>query len=134
MLNLESVLKNETHKLRWDFKIQTDHLILAKQQDLIITDKKRELAKLWTLLSWHTTKRNFQESEKKDKRLDLGRKWKKVRNMKVTFIPIVIGTLGTVTKGLIKGLENLEITRQVGTIQTTTLLRSARILRRVLET
>ena len=29
--------------------------------------------------------------------------------MKVTFIPIVIDALGTVTKGLIQGLEDLEI-------------------------
>ena len=54
--------------------------------------------------------------------------------MKVTFIPIVIGALGTATKGLIKGLEKLEITGRVLTTQTTTLLRTARILRRVLET
>ena len=54
--------------------------------------------------------------------------------MKVTMIPIVIGALGTVTKRLIKGLEDLEITGQVETIQITTLLRLARILRRVLET
>ena len=54
--------------------------------------------------------------------------------MKVTFIPIVIGALGTVTEGLLKGLEDLEISGQVETIQTSILLRSARILRRVLET
>ena len=54
--------------------------------------------------------------------------------MKVTVIPIVIGALGTVTKGLVKGLDNLEIEGQVEKIQTTALLRSARILRRVLET
>ena len=29
--------------------------------------------------------------------------------MKVTQIPIVIGALGTVIKGLVKGLEDLEI-------------------------
>ena len=40
--------------------------------------------------------------------------------MKVTVEPIVIGTLGTVTKGLVQGLEDLEITRRVETIQTTT--------------
>ena len=40
----------------------------------------------------------------------------------------------TVTKGLLKGLENLEVGGRVETIQTTTLLRTARILRRVLET
>ncbi len=54
--------------------------------------------------------------------------------MKVTLIPIVIGVLGTVTKGLVQGLEDLEIRGRVETIQTTVLLRSARILRGVLET
>ena len=59
--------------------------------------------------------------------------WKKLWNMKVTFLPIIIGALGTVTEGLLKGLEDLEIRELVETIQTTTLLTSARILRRILE-
>ena len=54
--------------------------------------------------------------------------------MKVTIIPIVIGAFGTVTKGLLKGLEVLEVGGRVETIQTTTLVRTARILRRVQET
>ena len=54
--------------------------------------------------------------------------------MKVTIVPIVIGALKTITKGLLKGLEDLEIGGQTETIQTTALLRTARILRRVLET
>ena len=54
--------------------------------------------------------------------------------MQVTIIPIVIGAFGTVTKVLLKGLEELEIGGRVETIKTTTLLRTARILRRVLET
>ena len=49
-------------------------------------------------------------------------------------IPIVIGALGKVTKRLVQGLEDLKITGQVETDQTTALLRSVRILRRVLET
>ena len=54
--------------------------------------------------------------------------------MKVTIVPIVIGALSTVTKGLLKGLEDLEVGGRVETIQTTALLRTAKILRRVLET
>ena len=54
--------------------------------------------------------------------------------MKVTIVPIVIGVLGTVTKWLLKGLEDLEVGGRVETIRTTALLRTARILRRVLET
>ena len=49
-------------------------------------------------------------------------------------IPIVIGAFGTVTKGLLKGLEELEVGGCVETIQTTALLGTAGILRRVLET
>ena len=54
--------------------------------------------------------------------------------MQVTFIPIVIGVLGTVTEELIKGLEDMEIKGQVKDIKTTASLRSASILKRVLET
>ena len=54
--------------------------------------------------------------------------------MKVTIVAIVIGALGTITKGLLKGLEDLEVGGRVETIQMTTLLRTARILRRFLET
>ena len=54
--------------------------------------------------------------------------------MKVTIVPIVIGALGTVTKGLLKVLEDLEIGGRVETIQTTALLGTTRILRWVLET
>ena len=54
--------------------------------------------------------------------------------MKVTIMPIVIGALDTITKGLLKGLEDLEVGGRVETIQTIPPLRTARILRRVLET
>ena len=52
----------------------------------------------------------------------------------MTIVPIVIGAFGTVSIGLLKGLEDLEDGRQVETIQMTALLRTARILRRVIET
>ena len=46
-----------------------------------------------------------------------------------SFIPIVIGAFDTVTKGLLKGLKDIEGGGRVKSIQT-----SARIMRRVLET
>ena len=49
-------------------------------------------------------------------------------NMKVTVLPIVIGVLGTINKRLVQGLDDLEIARQVETIQTY-FLSSARIVR-----
>ena len=56
----------------------------------------------------------------------------KLCNMKEAVIPITIGILGTVTKGLVHEPEDLEIRGQMETIQTTASLRSARILRRFL--
>ena len=76
----------------------------------------------------------LKECEKKDKYLDLARELKKLWDMKVTIIPIVIGAFGTVSKELLKGQEDLEVEGRVETIQTTAFLRTARIMRKVLET
>ena len=60
----------------------------------------------------------LKESEKNDKYLDLaGELKKKLRNLEMTVIPIVVGAFGTVTKGLLKGLADLEIRGRVDTIQ-----------------
>ena len=128
MHNPESILENETHKLLWNFEIQTDHLILARWPDLIIINKKKkkkkkkELAELWTFLSQLTKEY-----------LDLAKELKKLWNMKVIVIPIVISALGTVSEGLVKGLKDLEIRGREETIQTTALLWLARILKRDLK-
>ena len=63
----------------------------------------------------------LKESKKKDKYLDLARELKKLWNMQATIIPIVIGAFGTVTKGFLKRMEDLEVGGQVETIQTTAL-------------
>ena len=54
--------------------------------------------------------------------------------MKVTIVLFVIGAFGTKTKGLLKGLKDLEAGGRVEIIKMTALLRTARIPRSVLET
>ena len=44
--------------------------------------------------------------------------------MKVTFIPIVIGAFGTVTKELLKGLEDLEVGSRGGDHQNNSIIES----------
>ena len=46
-------------------------------------------------------RRKLKECEKKDRYLDLARELKKLWNMKVAIISIVIGAFGTVTKVLL---------------------------------
>ena len=54
--------------------------------------------------------------------------------MKVRIVPIVIGAFGTVTEGLLKNQGDSEFGGRTETIQTKALLKTARILRKVLET
>ena len=128
MHNPAPVLENDTHKLLWDFNIQTDHLISARRPDLIIINKKKRICKIVDFAVPVDYRINLKECEKKDKYLDLARELKKLWNMKVMIVPIVIGAFGIITKGLLKGLEDLEFGGRVETIQMTALLR------RVLET
>ena len=102
--------------------------------DLIIINKKKRICKIVDFTVLADYRIHLKEFEKKDKYPDLARELKKLWIMKVTIVPIVIGAFGTKTKGLLKGLEDLEVGGRVETIQMTTLLRTARILRRVLET
>ena len=43
MHNPGPVLENDTHKLLWNFNIQTDHLISARRSDLIIINQKKKI-------------------------------------------------------------------------------------------
>ena len=52
----------------------------------------------------------------------------------VPIVPIVTGAFGTITKGLLKDLEDLEVDGRQETMQMTALLRTAIILIRFLET
>ena len=61
---------------------------------------------------------------------EIARMW----NMRaVQVIPIVVGSLGSVTKNVDKWLENLDIKISISLLQKTMLLGTARILRKVLE-
>ena len=97
------------HKIFRDFEIQADHLISARQPDLVIVNKKTRTCWIvnFVVLADHRVK--LKEVEKRDKYLDLAREFKKQWNMRVTVIPIVVGALGIVIKGLTQGLEDLGI-------------------------
>ena len=134
MHNPESILENEMHQVLWDFEIQMDHLTLVRWLDLVIVNKKKIADWIvdFAFLADHRVK--LKESEKRDKYPDLVRGLKKLWNLKVMVILIVIGVLSTVTKGLVQGMVDLEIRAREETTQTTALLRLARILRRDLKT
>ena len=75
MHNPTPVLDYETHKLFWHLDIQTDHIIKARRLDLIIINKKKRTRQIvdFVVPAGHRVK--LKESEKKDKYLDLARKF-----------------------------------------------------------
>ena len=93
----------------WNFDVKTDHLISARRPDLIIINRKKKTCRIVVFTVPAACRVKVKESEKKDKYLDLGWELKKLWNMKVTIIAIIIGSLGTVTKVLIQEVEDLEI-------------------------
>ena len=81
----------------------------------------------FAILADHTVK----ESKKLNKYLDLARELKKLWNMEVTVTSVIVGTISKNQEK--KSLDELEIRGRIETIQNTSLLKSVRILRRVLE-
>ena len=75
MHNPAPVLENDSHKLLWDFNIQTDPLISARRLDLIIINKRKRICKIVDFAVPADHRINLKESEKKDKYLDLAREF-----------------------------------------------------------
>ena len=109
MHNPASVLENDTHKPLWDFDIQTDHLISARRFRFIIINKEKRICKIMDFAIPADHRIKLKENEKKDKYLNLASESQNLWKMKVTIIPIMIGAFGTVIKGLLKRLGDLEV-------------------------
>ena len=107
--NPEYILEDDTHKILRDFEIQIDYIISARSPDLVRTEKKNRTCRIVdsVVLSDHRVK--LKVSKSSDKYQDLARDLKTQWNMMVAVISILIGALGTMPKGLLKGLENWEI-------------------------
>ena len=83
--NTESLLQDVTHRILWDIERETDHLISARQPDLVKVKKKKKKKKEekekkkkekricrilnFAVLADHGVK--LRESEKRDKYLDI---------------------------------------------------------------
>ena len=83
----------------WDYYVQTDHRISARRPDLILIDNNKKNMQNCGLCCPGWSQRKIERKWKKDKYFDLARGFNRMGNMKVTFIPIVIGALCTVIKG-----------------------------------
>ena len=130
----EGAVENEEIKVLWDINIQCDNLIEARRPDLIVIDMKEKKGMIIDIAVPADVRVEEKEKEKVEKYQDLKREirrlWK-LRNLEI--VPVVIGALGSVSAELDRRVGKLGITCNVGVMQKTALLGTARILRKVLE-
>ena len=89
MHNLALFLESDTHKFLWDFHIHRSPNLSQKTRPYNNQQKKR-ICKIVDFAVPADHRIKLKECEKKDKYLDLARELKKLWNMKVTIVPIVI--------------------------------------------
>ena len=96
-------------------------------------DKKHHACQIIDFAIPYDTRVDDKEVEKIEKYLDLARELKKVWNMKVIVVRLVVGALGTPAKELEKRLKTIGIETKITELQKTVLIHTSRILRKVIE-
>ena len=82
MHNQKSVLENETHKIIWNFKIQTDYQISVRHPYIMIVNRKKGRCRMLNFAVTADHRVKLKEIEKKDKYLTLLGSWKNCRTWK----------------------------------------------------
>ena len=130
----EGAVENEEIKVLWDINIQCDHLIDARRPNLIVMDKKEQKGIIINIAVPADVTVEEKEKEKVEKYQDLKKEirrlWK-LRNAEI--VPVVIGAHGSVSTEFDRWMGKLGITCNVGVMQKTAFLGTAKILRKVLE-
>ena len=129
----EKVVENDQVKILWDFNIQTDHVIQHRRPDVVLLDKTKKMCHLIDIAVPGDIRVASKEMEKIEKYQDLARELRKIWQVKVKVVPVVVGALGTIPKALGKHLDEIGTNVRVDLLQKAALLGTARILRKTLE-
>ena len=130
----EGAVENGEVKLLWDFNIQCDNVMEARKPDIDVVDKKEHKGIIIDIALSADVRVAEKGKEQVEKYQEMKRKIRRLWKLRrVEVGPIMIGALGSVTKEFENWIEKLEIVCNVGVMQKTALLGTARILRKVLE-
>ena len=119
-------------KILWHFNIQTDHVIEHRRPDVVVFDKHDKMCHLIDI-AVPGDRVEAKENEKVQKYQDLARELRKLWQVKVKVVPVVVGALGTIPMALEKHLKEIGTSVRVELLQKAALLGTARILRKTLE-
>ena len=110
--------------------IQTDREIKANRPDIVIKDKQEKSCLL--IDTSIPTEKNTSVTEKLSKYKDLEIEIERMWGMKTTTIPVVIGALGLIKKGLEKYTKQIPGSIKISELQKIALLGISRTLRKTL--
>ena len=130
----EGAVENEEIIVLWDINIHCDTLMQARRPDLIVNDKKEQKEIIIDIAVLADIRLEKKEKEKAEKYQDLKNQTKrlwKLRNVEI--VPVVIGTLRSVSAKFDRWMGKLGITCNIGVMQKSALVGTARILRKALE-
>ena len=96
--------------------VHTDGHIGANRPDIIIKEKVNSTCKLIDMSIPCDKNVSTKEMEKKNKYKDLEIEIQRMWKMKTVVIPVVIGALGTITKGMENNISNVSGNMNIQTI------------------
>jgi len=117
----------------WNQAVHTEREVTSNRPDIIIKNKKEKTCTLIDVVI--PTDRNVvqKESEKKLKYKSLSIEIQRMWNLKCTFVPVMTGATGIVTRSLNKNLETVPGKHSIDSLQKTAILGTSHIIRKVLQ-
>ena len=106
--------------------------ITANRPDIIIKDSVNSTCKLIDMSIPSDRNIALKEMDKKSKYKDLELEIQRMWQMKSEVIPVVVGALGTIKKGMVENIKRVSARATATETQKISMLGSARILRKVL--
>ena len=112
----ETLMHNKDNNITimWDMPVNTDRTITANRPDIIIVkDSVNSTCKLIDMTVPSDRNIALKEIEKKSKYKDLELEIQRIWHMKTVLIPVAVGALGTVKKGMVENIKKVSETATV---------------------
>ena len=130
----EGVVEDDDVKLVWDMNIHCAYVIETRRPDKALVDKKTKSCVIIDIAVPSDCRIREKEMEKIENYQNLNGELKRIWSLKkVAVLPFAVGALGCISKCFSGWLDTFGTKVNVGMVQESVLLGTARILRKVLD-
>ena len=110
---------------QWRLQNLKGFVLEVQKPNFIVVDKKKKTFKIIDFLVSGDSRFEEKKKEKIEKYLDLRRELKKIWNVRLKIISLVVGSLGAIAKQFSKRLKETDITAEKWQVHLTVLLGTA---------